>query len=190
MLTHTPPIFLPRKSNGQRVWRATVHWATKSRTWLSDWMHTHAHTPLWKPDFLRRKYLESRSFCPEPVAHTENTVLQLRLVLPFSFPSLWWCYSLVIQLRSSVMFAFHWSSPHTLVGFNYLFLGYMKHYHDSGWYKRHKSVSPLILRTCPHYLIISTLLLNFCLLQVASLIHSWFILIFFAEMNRYINFFL
>ena len=29
----------------RRVWRATVHDVTKSRTWLSDWAHTYTHTP-------------------------------------------------------------------------------------------------------------------------------------------------
>ena len=34
---------------GRGAWQATVHGATKSQTWLSNWAHTHTHTHTHTP---------------------------------------------------------------------------------------------------------------------------------------------
>ena len=40
------PVFLPENPMDKGAWWATVHRIAKSRTWLSDWTHTHIHLRL------------------------------------------------------------------------------------------------------------------------------------------------
>ena len=96
------PVFLPGKSHGQRSLAGYSSWGCKSRTWLSDWVHTvlnaeekfrpwgSEHPDGWWLLMYNAALSRLRGVHPY-LGHAKKAGLRLNATCAHHHPFLWYC---------------------------------------------------------------------------------------------------